>query len=114
MAARRPRARRGPRVAHLRRWLAVGVVGIVAFLYYRPLTHYVEARGDVARADAHVRELEASHAQLKRQLAAQTSTEALIREARRLAYVQPGERLFIVKGIPEWREARRVRIGGDG
>ena len=114
MASRRPSGRRAPRVAHLRRWLAVAVVGLVAFLYYHPLTHYLDARGDVARADSQVRGLEATHAQLQRQLSAQTSTEALIREARRLAYVQPGERLFIVKGIPEWREARRVRIGGDG
>ena len=105
---------RPPRAAVFRRWLAVAVVGLVAFLYYRPLTHYVEARGDVARADGRVRTLAAEHTRLQQRLVAQTSTQALIREARRLAYVKPGERLFIVKGIPEWREARRGRIDGDG
>jgi cell division protein FtsB len=114
MAARKAAKRRPPRAAVFRRWLAVGVVGLVAFLYYRPLTHYLEARGDVARADSQVRTLEAERAKLERRLASQRSTETLIREARRLAYVKPGERLFIVKGIPEWREARRGRIGGDG
>ena len=29
--------------------------------------------------------------------------EALTREARRIGYVKPGERLFIVKGIAGWR-----------
>ena len=28
------------------------------------------------------------------------------REARRIDYVKPGERLFVVKGIPAWRKAR--------
>jgi cell division protein FtsB len=113
MAARKAPSRL-PRAAVFRRWLAVAVVGLVAFLYYRPLTHYLEARGDVARAEARVGTLTAEQTRLQRRLVAQTSTEALIREARRLAYVKPGERLFIVKGIPEWREARRGRIDGDG
>ena len=113
MAASKAPKRRPPRVVVFRRWLAVGVVGLVAFLYYRPLTHYLDARRDVARADAQVQTLEAERSLLEHRLAAQKSTEALIREARSLAYVKPGERLFIVKGIPEWREARRGRIEAD-
>jgi aminoglycoside phosphotransferase len=91
----------------------VGVLGLVAFLYYRPLTTYLETRGEMARASAEVHALEAQKRTLERRLAAQTSTETLVREARRLAYVKPGERLFIVKGIPEWRRARAT-IGGSG
>ena len=113
MAARR-KGKRPPRAALARRWLVVAVLGIVGYLYYRPLTHYLESRRDVARADAQVRTLEAERVKLEQRLVSQRSTETLIREARRLAYVKPGERLFIVKGIPEWREARRGRIGGDG
>src|ERR687892_1726512 len=108
------RTRRSWKTAIFRRWLAVAVVGLVAFLYYRPLSQYVEARSQVTRAEAEVRRLQSDQVQLEKRLAAQRSTLALIREARRLAYVKPGERLFIVKGIPEWREARRGRIGGDG
>ena len=36
-----------------------------------------------------------------------------------MAYVKPGEQLYVVKGIPEWRRARAAgragaTIGGDG
>jgi cell division protein FtsB len=114
---RRPaRARKHslPQATHLRRWLAVGVIGLVAFLYYHPLTHYLHARGEVAKVQTQVGGLEAREARLQQRLAAQTSNEAIVREARRLGYVKPGERLFIVKGIPEWRQAHRSSIGGDG
>ena len=36
------------------------------------------------------------------------------REARRIGFVKPGERLFIVKGIVEWRRARRATMRGGG
>ena len=120
MAAKKRPGRRPPKTAILRRWLAVAVLGLVGFLYYHPLTKYLETRGKAAEAAAEVRELEAEKARLEALLTAQTSTEALVREARRLAYVQPGEQLFIVKGIPEWRRARQERraaattIAGDG
>jgi len=78
----------------------------MAFLYYRPLTSYFETRSQVARAQAELRTMEAQQARLERRLAAQTSDATLVREARRLGYVKPGERLFIVKGIPEWRRAQ--------
>ena len=103
------RTRRSWKTAPVRRWLAVAVVGLVAFLYYRPLTSYFQARNDLARAESELRTLEAQQARLEQRLAAQTSTDTLVREARRLGYVKPGERLFIVKGIPEWRAARRER-----
>ena len=104
------------RALSFRRWLAVGVVGLVAFLYYRPLTSYFETRSQVARAQAELRTMQAQQARLERRLASQTSDATLLREARRLGYVKPGERLFIVKGIPEWRASRRAAnsIGGDG
>jgi cell division protein FtsB len=88
----------------------------MAFLYYRPLTSYFETRSQVARAQAELRTMEAQQARLERRLAAQTSDATLVREARRLGYIKPGERLFIVKGIPEWRAHRRkaTSIGGDG
>jgi len=101
--------RRSWKTVPLRRWLAVAVVGLVAFLYYRPLTSYLQARHDLANSVSELRTLKAQQARLERRLAAQTTTDTLVREARRLGYVKPGERLFIVKGIPEWRAARRER-----
>src|SRR5438876_580549 len=54
-----------------------------------------------------VEELRATKTRLEQRLAVSTSLEATRREARRIGYVRPGERLFIVKGIPAWRKARR-------
>ena len=74
-------------------------------------------RSQVAQTQAELSTLQAQEALLQRRLEAQTSDVTLLREARRLGYVRPGERLFIVKGIPEWRAARRraaTSIGGDG
>lgn len=89
---------------------------VVAYLYWHPLTTYLDRRGDVARASTEVASLTTQKRALERRLALQRSDAVLVREARRLGYVQPGERLYIVKGIPEWRRAaaRRSSLGGDG
>ena len=93
------------------RWLAAGVLVLIGVLYYKPVSSYFETRSALAGRAAEVRELRREHAALRRQLAASTSLEALGREARRLGYVKPGERLFIVKGIPGWRK-RNATIAG--
>jgi hypothetical protein len=46
-------------------------------------------------------------------LASSTSIDATQREARRIGYVLPGEQLFVVKGIPDWRRAQR-NLRGHG
>ena len=43
--------------------------------------------------------------QLEKQIAQAGTSDQLVREARRLGLVKPGERLFIVKGISAWRKA---------
>ncbi len=57
-----------------------------------------------------MRSLAAQKRLLERRLVLETSDAALVREARRrLGYVRPGERLFIVKGIDRWRRAQHKR-----
>ena len=108
MARRSPRrSRRLGRPRSLGRWIAVATLLVVAVLYYRPLTGYLETRDAVAAREAEVAELRREQSKLRRRLAAQTSEEALRREARRLGYVNPGETLYIVKGIPSWRLDRQ-------
>jgi cell division protein FtsB len=85
------------------------VLALVAFLYYRPLQNYVETRSSVDARQAEVARLKAERVHLDRQLTRATSTAALQREARRIGYVKPGERLFIVKGVAEWRRAQAAR-----
>ena len=101
--------RRGARLSL--RWLALGSLAAVALLYYRPVSSYFETREALTRRAAEVRSLEAERRKLERRLSRAETPEALLREARRLGLVKQGERLFIVKGIPEWRaERKRARV----
>jgi cell division protein FtsB len=102
--ARRAR-RRGPIGRHSRLGLLALVV-LFAFLYYSPLQRFVETRGDLAARRAEVAELRVERNRLEARLERSTSLEALRREARRIGYVEPDERLFIVKGITQWRRAQ--------
>ena len=87
-------------------WILASVA-VAVYLYYRPLASYFETRSDLATTRAEVETLRIQKAGLELRLANSTSTEATRREARRIGYVRPGERLFIVKGIPDWRRAHR-------
>ena len=82
----------------------------MAFLYYRPLSSYLETRSELGARRAQVVALRAEKVRLERRLARNTSDAALAREARRIGYVKPGERLFIIKGIAAWqRKSSRRR-----
>lgn len=106
--------RRPPRSTIFLRWAAVAGIGLVVFLYYRPLRSYQSARHALAERRAEVRVLQAEKGRLERRLEEVTSGLALVRGARRLGLVKPGEHLFIVKGIPQWRRARRATIRSRG
>jgi Septum formation initiator len=97
-----------PRIGRrrLRLLWAIGIVGIAVYLYYRPIASYVETKNDVAARRAEVETLGLVRAELELRLVNSTSAGSLEREARRINYVKPGERLFVVKGIPAWRKAR--------
>jgi cell division protein FtsB len=112
---RSSRARKRPARSRARTrllWAAV-VVLVSVYLYYRPLSSYVQTRHDLTSQRADVQHLRAEKTRLEQRLQASSSLEAMRREARRIGYVRPGDRLFIVKGIPEWRNARRS-VGGHG
>jgi len=113
MARRRKPARTRARRLRAGRLLVVGVVVLVGFLYYRPLTSYVQTRSDVQRRQDEVASLQVEKARLEQKLARSNGVSALRREARRIGYVRPGERLFIVKGIPEWKRAHAATVRGD-
>ena len=57
--------------------------------------------------------LQAERTRLERRLVLAQSVETLGREARRLGYVKPGERLFIVKGILQWQRRHARRASAD-
>jgi cell division protein FtsB len=107
MAARKKRRRRlGGPIA--RRWFAAGALILVGLLYYRPLHDFVDARSQRAVRVAAVRQLEKEHTALERRLKRASSVTVLEQEARSLGYILPGEHLFIVKDIPQWRRGQHA------
>ena len=113
-AAAKKRRRRPRRGVLVRRWLGVGALCLVGLLYYRPLHTYADTRHTLVERSGQVQNLRAEKRKLERKLADSAGDAALVREARRLGLVKPGERLFIVKGIEAWKHAQRTirRHGG--
>lgn len=111
VADKRKRRKARPRIGRrrLRLLWAIGIVGIAVYLYYRPIASYVETKNDLAARRAEVENLRLVRAELELRLVNSTTVGSLEREARRINYVKPGERLFVVKGIPAWRKARSAR-----
>jgi cell division protein FtsB len=118
--AKRSKQRAGARrTTFLLRWSLLAAALLVGFLYYHPLASYVQARASVQDRAAEVRALREEKTRLEGRLADSSTLTALAREARRMRLVRPGERLYIVKGIKEWRRAQTARrpgttIPGDG
>jgi cell division protein FtsB len=112
-ATKKPR-RRPARSRIVLRWLALGVTVLVALLYVGPLRSYLETRAALEERRAEVEGLRRERLRLERRLAESTSAEALLVEARRLGFVKEGERLFIVKGIPQWRASKGRTIESSG
>jgi cell division protein FtsB len=104
-SAKNARARR----SRLLRWSLLGTAALVAFLYYHPIARYVETRASVHEREAEVRQLRGEKERLEARLAESSTVDALAREARRLNLVRPGEKLFIVKGVSDWRRVQAAR-----
>jgi cell division protein FtsL len=103
MARRRP-----SRSKLVLRWAAVAVLVLIALSYIHPLASYRHARTEVAERRASIATLERGNAELAQKLTQTSRSEFVVREARRLGLVRPGEHLFIVKGVGS-REERSVR-----
>jgi cell division protein FtsB len=97
-----------PAIRRSRVLLLVAGAVLAAVLYYRPVHSYLQTKDALARRSAEVRRLEAEKHSLDQRLAVTATGGTLVRRARRIGLVKPGERLFIVKGIAAWRKARRA------
>ena len=80
---------------------------LLGFLYWKPLHTYVRTQQELHSRQSEVSDLAVQRRQLSQQLKAIGTGGALVREARRLGLVKPGERLFIVRGIDTWRQLHR-------
>lgn len=88
------------------RWDRVGrvamllVLVVLAGLYASPVRSYVSAQGEAEQRRAEVAALRTENEELRRRRAALRSDAALEAEARRLGLIRPGERSFVVRGLP--------------
>ena len=98
MAARR---RKPSRSTLMRRWLGVAVLALIAAAYVQPVRALRDAQDDVQERRADIAALEREGERLAARLAVARTDEFVEREARRLALVRPGERLFIVSANGE-------------
>lgn len=99
---------RPQRTALLLRWCILAVGVLVAFLYYQPLSSYLETRSALNERAGEVALLRQERDRLQLRLERASTRDALAREARQMRLVRPGERLFIVKGVKEWRRAHAL------
>jgi cell division protein FtsB len=88
------------------RLLALAALVLIGLLYWKPLHSYSYTSALLASREAQVSRLEAQQRELKERIATVGTGEGLLREARRLGFVKPGEQLFIVRGITAWRDRR--------
>jgi cell division protein FtsB len=88
----------------------LALVVLIALLYAGPLRSYYDKRELVRSEHVRVALLRSQHDALTQKLKSARKAEAIERAARRLFYVKPGERLYIVTGIDAWRH-NQARAG---
>jgi cell division protein FtsB len=107
--ARRSSSTRRRKRSRWLRWIGAVVLLAIAAGYVQPLRAYRDARADVETQRAELREVARENGRLERRLV-EAGTDAFVeREARKLRLIRPGERLFIVTGVDEWKAERQRR-----
>jgi cell division protein FtsB len=86
------------------RLLALGAIVVAGLLYWKPLHSYMHTRDVLNRREAEVAKLQLQQERLEARIDRAGTGHVLVREARRLGLVKPGEQLYIVRGIPAWRK----------
>jgi cell division protein FtsB len=103
-AARRPASRRRRRGGV--NWDRFGrvVLTVVLFAilgsYLNPVVNLFHAWNGSKEAKVHLEELRQENLQLQRQAATDSSDAVLLREARKLGMVRPGERAYSIRNLP--------------
>jgi cell division protein FtsB len=87
------------------RLLALAGIVVAGLFYWKPLNSYLRSREVLNRRQAEVAKLQRQKQQLEQRIETVDSGDDLVREARRLGLVKPGERLYIVRGISAWRKS---------
>jgi cell division protein FtsB len=107
--APRRKVRRVKKPAHALRWIGLVVLLAVAVGYVQPLRAYRDATANVTKREAEVERIASANVRLGQSIEETATPEFVERQARKLGLVKPGERLYIVTGIDEWRQERQGR-----
>jgi cell division protein FtsB len=97
IAARRAATVRWDRVGRVALLL---LLGVVLLLYVNPAINYIKTwrASDTKRTE--VQKLESENAKLRARKAALKEPATLEKEARSLGMVRPGERAYVIRGLP--------------
>lgn len=86
------------------RVLALAALVAIGFLYWNPIRAYERTAGELRTRQEQVSALSAEARDLEARIDSVVSGPGFVREARRLGFVKPGQQLFIVRGIADWRK----------
>jgi cell division protein FtsB len=78
----------------------LGVLGVILILYVSPVVHWIEQSRTASHLHSQVRSLQSEHDGLQARLRELRAPGAVEREARRLGMVAPGEKPYVVQGVP--------------
>lgn len=93
----------GIRWDRIGRFVVLGVCVLVVLLYLRPLAAILSARGEATARQVELTKLQREHDLLTKRGEALKNPAALEREARSLGMVRPGEKAYVVNGLPDSR-----------
>jgi cell division protein FtsB len=81
----------------------LGVLVVILALYVSPVMHWIEQSRTASHERSEVRSLQAEHDTLQGRLRDLRRPGAIEREARKLGMVAPGEKPYVVRGLPSER-----------
>jgi len=92
---------RGIRWDRVARLSLLVALGLVLLLYVKPATRYFEAWRLSRDTQAEVKQLRGDNAALRARKSELKRTSRVELEARRLGMARPGERVYVVRGLPK-------------
>ncbi|HLM49898.1 MAG TPA: septum formation initiator family protein [Solirubrobacteraceae bacterium] len=85
------------------RWALLAVLAVVLALYVQPALSYLSTWQESQARDTDVSRLQAENQRLRERRRELRSAAVVEREARRLGMVRPGERAYVIDGLPPAR-----------
>lgn len=76
------------------------VLAVVLALYVQQGLSLLSVRGEADQQAAIVKQLSRQNAQLRRQASSLSSPSTIMRDARALGMIKPGEKPYVVTGLP--------------